>query len=229
MNIEILGDGAFQSALIHLAGGERFVSESGAMYRASSNIDIDVTTRSRSKGGLLAGVKRLLSKENFFLSTYTSTDGHQGEVGVAPTHQGEIRIIEMDGSASWMCAGGSYLASSVGIELDTQFQGMKGFVTGEAPFFLQATGSGQLLVNAFGRLVEMEVQDALTVDSGHLVAFEDTLQYTITKGGSSWIQSWLAGEGVVMNFTGRGRILTQSHNPKEFGKTLGPKLPTRKA
>lgn len=227
MTIEILGDGAFQSALVHLADGESFVSESGAMYRASSNVDIDVTTRSRSKGGLLAGVKRLLSGESFFLSTYRTDDGSVGEVGLAPTHQGEIRVIDLDSTASWMCAGGSYLGSSAGIELDTQFQGFKGFFTGEAPFFMKATGHGQLLTTAFGRIVEIDVKEPLTVDTGHLVAFEETLQYEITKGGGSWFQSWLAGEGVVMKFTGQGRILTQSHNPKEFGRQLGPKLPTR--
>ena len=67
------------------------------------------------------------------------------------------------------------------------------------------------------------------MDTGHLVAFESSLQYTISKAGGSWIQSWLAGEGLVMNFTGRGRIITQSHNPTEFGKSLGPLLPTRKS
>ena len=65
------------------------------------------------------------------------------------------------------------------------------------------------------------MENSLTVDTGHLVAFESTLQYTITKAGTSWLQSWLAGEGFVMNFTGRGRVLTQSHNPKEFGSALG--------
>ena len=48
------------SALVHLDPGETFVSESGAMFRASSNVDIDVTTKTRGKGGLLAGIKRLV-------------------------------------------------------------------------------------------------------------------------------------------------------------------------
>jgi len=47
MEVEILGKGAFESALVHLEPGETFVSESGAMYRASTNVDIDVTTHSR--------------------------------------------------------------------------------------------------------------------------------------------------------------------------------------
>jgi uncharacterized protein (TIGR00266 family) len=227
MNIEILSKGAFESALVHLERGEQFVSDAGAMYRASANVDVDVTTRSRGSGGLMAGVKRLLSADTFFLSTYQTTDGQPGEVGVAPTHQGEVFVIDVEPSTPWICAGGSYLGSSAGLKVDTQFQGMKGLFTGESMFFVEVSGSGQLLVSAFGRIVESAVEDALTVDTGHLVAFEKPLQYSMTKAGSSWMQSWLACEGIVMNFTGRGSILTQSHNPKEFGKRLGPLLPPR--
>ncbi len=229
MEIEILGQGAFESALIHLEPGEKFISESGAMYRASPNVDIDVTTQSRGSGGILSGVKRLLARENFFFSTYTTNDRQPGEVGLAPTHQGEVFQVDVDPTAHWICAGGSYLGSTSGLEVTTKFQGLKGFVSGESLVFVEVAGSGQLLVNAFGRLVETEVEDAITIDTGHLVAFESTLQYTITKAGTSWLQSWLAGEGFVMNFTGRGRILTQSHNPSSFGAVLGRLLPPRKS
>ncbi len=229
MEIEVLGKGAFESALVHIEPGERFVSESGAMYRASANIDIDVTTKSRGSGGLLSGVKRLLARESFFFSTYSLRGGQSGEVGLAPTHQGEIFVIDVDPSTVWVCTGGSYLGSSETLNLDTKFQGLKGFVSGESLSFLEVAGSGKLLVNAFGRIVETEVEDAVTVDTGHVVAFEKTLQYTITKAGDSWLQSWLAGEGFVMNFTGHGRILTQSHNPSNFGAMLGKQLPPRKS
>ena len=228
MNIEILSAGAFESALVQLEADERFVSEAGAMYRASANIEIDVTTRgSRRSGGLLGGVKRMLSGDSFFMSTYRAEGGRSGEVGLAPTQQGELCVVEVDGSTSWICAGGSYLGSAPGIDIDTQFQGFKGFLGGESLFFLEASGTGPLLVSAFGRVVENEVEGSVTVDSGHVVAYESTLQYRVTKAGKSWFQSWLAGEGLVMTFTGQGRLLTQSHNPGEFGKTLGPKLPSR--
>ena len=56
MNIEIDTEGAFGSALITLETGEKFVSEAGAMYRASDNINIDVESRRKKMkdyGGLL--------------------------------------------------------------------------------------------------------------------------------------------------------------------------------
>ncbi|MEE3373213.1 MAG: TIGR00266 family protein [Planctomycetota bacterium] len=227
MEIEILSEGAFESALVQLAAGERFVSEAGAMYRASTNIDIDVTTRSRGRGGILGGAKRLLAGESFFLSTYCAEDGKPGEIGLAPTHQGELFALDVAPSCSWLCAGGSYLASAPELELNTQFQGIKGFLGGENLFFVEVSGTGPLLVSAFGRVVENQVDGVLTVDTGHVVAFESTLDYQITKAGKSWVQSWLAGEGLVFQFSGRGRLLTQSHNPSEFGRALGPMLPER--
>ena len=93
---------------------------------------------------------------------------------------------------NWLCAGGSYLGSSAGLKVDTKFQGFKGFVTGESPVFLEVSGSGQLLVNAFGRLVEFDVEDALTVDTGHLVAFESTLA-VLDHQGRKLVDPILAG------------------------------------
>jgi len=227
MQINIQGGGAFSSALIELEPGERFLSESGAMYRTSANVDIDVTTRTRGGGGFLKGLKRMLAAEHFFLSTYTTTDGRPGEVGLSPTLQGEIKSVECDGSTKWLCAGGSYLGSTDGLSLDTQFQGFRGMLSGESLFFVEVEGRGTMLVAAFGRIVEIDCDDELVVDTGHLVAFEETLSYTIEKAGNSWVQSFLGGEGLVMKFRGTGRILVQSHNPREFGRTLGQLLPPR--
>jgi len=228
MDIQILERGAFGSALVKLAPGEQFTSESGAMYRASSNVDIDVTTSAGGGGGgILGGLKRLVAREHFFFSTYTCTGAVAGEVGLAPTLQGEVAVIPCDGTTKWICAGGSYLGSSTELQLNTQFQGLKGFFTGEAISFLEVAGQGQLLVNAFGRINRLDVQGELTVDTGHLVAFQDSLQYSPGKAASGWVGSFLAGEGIVLKFTGHGQIYVQSHNPNDFGGTLGPMLPPR--
>jgi uncharacterized protein (TIGR00266 family) len=227
MNIEILEKGAFSSALVKLSEAEQFVSESGAMFRCSSNIHIDVTTRGGGgSGGLLGGLKRILASENFFFSTYTC-QGECGEVGLAPTLQGEVRVIDCDGARKWICTGGSYLGSTLGLQVDTKFQGMKGLFSGESLSFVEISGQGQLLVNAFGRISELDVRGALTVDTGHVVAFEESLQYSPGKAASGWVQSFLAGEGIVLNFTGTGKVYVQSHNPKEFGGTFGALLPQR--
>ncbi|MGE4618577.1 MAG: TIGR00266 family protein [Planctomycetota bacterium] len=227
MRFEILEQGAFQSALIHFDPGDRIVSESGAMVRASGNVDIDVTTRAKKGAGLLSGVKRLFSGDSFFLSTYTSTDGSAGEVGIAPILPGEVRTIELNENSQWKTAGGSFLAAGGDVELDTEFQGLGGMFSGESLFFLNATGTGTVLVGAFGALRELEVDGQLTIDTGHLVAYESTLDYSVGKAAGSWTQSFLSGEGFVLKFKGRGRVIVQTHDASGFGKRLGPLLPPR--
>ena len=229
MDIKIADKGAFSWALVQLEPADVFVSEAGAMFRASSNVDISVTTRSKGKGGLMSGIRRMLAGESFFLSTYSTMDSGAGEVGLAPVHQGEVKLIECTTGTDWICAGGSYLGSSSSLQLDTQFQGLRGAFSGESLSFLSVSGDGPLLVSAFGGISEINVEGSLTVDTGHVVAFESSLNYSVSKAGGSFLQSFLSGEGLTLNFEGHGRIFVQSHNPDEFGRTLGPMLPPRRS
>tara|TARA_B100000029_G_scaffold385385_1_gene381061 strand:+ start:125 stop:826 length:702 start_codon:yes stop_codon:yes gene_type:complete len=231
MNVKIDTEGAFGSALVILEPGEKFVSEAGAMYRASANMDINVESRRKKDEGMWgafkSGIKAMFAGESFFLSSYTPNDGQSGEVGLAPTHQGEVRSVKV-GSDVWICSGGSYLGSSGGITLDTQYQGLtKGMFSKEGLVFVKASGEGDLLVNGFGRISSVDVSGGITIDNGHLIAFTEGLEYTISKAGSGWISSMMSGEGLVMNFRGQGKVLVQSHDPSRLGGVLGPLLPPR--
>ena len=226
-NYTVSEEGSYRSVMVELDRGEEFTSEAGVMFRASDNVEIDVTTRSRGGGGLMRGLRRMMSGESFFLSTYKTRDGGPGEVGLAPTLAGDVTVIECSGIGGWLCAGGSYLGSSSGLSIDTQFQGFRGMLSGESLFFLDIEGRGQLLVSAFGSVREVEVDGDLIVDTGHVVAFEDSLGYTVGKAGGSWLRSFLSSEGVVMRFSGQGKVYLQSHNPDQFGQTLGGLLPPR--
>lgn len=218
--------GAYSTLTVDLEPGEKFVSESGLFVSGSGNIDIDVTAKPKGSGGLLGGLKRLVSGDSFFMSTYTAEDG-PGEVLLAPVLPGEVKVVELDGSKKWMCAGASFMACGPDVTLDTKFQGLSGFLSGESLFFVEAGGHGPLVVGAFGQVRELVSDGDLVIDTGHLVAFEAGMEYRITKAGGSWISSWLAGEGFVMRFSGKGRVLVQSHNPTEFGREIGPLLPPR--
>ena len=231
MNVKIDTEGAFGSALVTLEAGEKFVSEAGAMYRASPNMEIAVESRKKKDegmwGALKSGIKAMFAGESFFLSTYTPNDGQVGEVGLAPTHQGEVRSVKV-GPEVWICSGGSYLGSSGRIVLDTQYQGLtKGMFSKEGLVFVQASGEGDLLVNGFGRISSIDVSGGITIDNGHLIAFTEGLEYTISKAGGGWISSMMSGEGLVMNFSGQGKVLVQSHDPSRLGGVLGPMLPPR--
>lgn len=76
---------------------------------------------------------------------------------------------------------------------------------------LRARGRGQMLVSSYGAIHDMELasDQRYTVDSGHLVAFTEGMDFRVRKVGG--LKSILfSGEGLVGDLTGPGRLLMQS-------------------
>jgi len=213
---------AFTWARVKLAAGEALKAESGAMVSMSATVDIET----KMQGGFLGALARkVLTSESFFQNTFTAARG-PGEVTLAPSMMGDVRVREMDGH-DFLLTSGAYLASSPTVEMQTKWGGMKSFFAREGLFLLRAHGAGTLLFCCYGALVEVEVPpDGYVVDTGHVVAFEPTLDYEVRKvGGMKSLL--LSGEGLVCRFSGHGRLWLQTRSMDAFVGELVPRLPTR--
>ena len=126
-----------------------------------------------------------------------------------------------------MMQSSAFLASGPDVDLDTNWGGASSFFGGEGMFMLKATGTGPIVFNSFGAILEIEVEDGYTVDTGHIVAFEDTLKFSVGKFGGGLLAWFLSGEGLVCKFTGSGKLWIQTRNPQGFGEAIGSKLPMR--
>ncbi|MCA9582490.1 MAG: TIGR00266 family protein [Myxococcales bacterium] len=226
MEVEILAQPAGSVARLRLRAGESVTSEVGAMISMSSGLTVETSARRRGKKGLLKGLKRMFAGENFFLNEFTAhRDG--AEVVVGPSLLGDIVHHRLNGG-TLIVQGSSWLASGPGVEIDASFQGLgKAFFSGEGVCWVKLSGTGDVLLNSFGAVYPVEVGGGYTVDTGHIVAFEETLGFRIGKAGDSLIGSILGGEGLVCKFQGQGTLYCQTHNPPGFGKLLGPMLKTR--
>ena len=209
-----------------MSPGEQIKSEPGAMV---STQGCEMSTG--SNGGFLKGLKKMaLGGESFFLNTFTAGPA-SGWVSLAPSGPGDIQAYDVSPGRELFIQGGSYLASTVGVETDTKFQGLtKGFFSGESAFFIRAftqQPSGRVYFNSFGAIKAIPVQpgQTITVDTGHVVAFESTVQYTINKVGGLKSLAF-GGEGLVMNFTGQGTVWIQTRNFSSLVDRLMPFLPT---
>ncbi len=229
MHFEIEYQPAHSLATAHLAPGESVRGEASAMVSMTNNIAVETTATHRSGGGFLGGLKRsFLGGESFFTNRFTAQSAG-AHVTFAPNLCGSMVAHELDGTAALYIQGSSYVASPDSVQLDTQFQGFKGFFSGESLFFLEARGHGPVLVNAFGAIEAIDLDGEIIVDTGHLVAFESGIDYRISKAAKGWISSFLSGEGLVLRMQGRGRLYVQTRNPSEFGKSVGSRLPAREA
>lgn len=225
MNIEILQQPDSSIAKVTLDSNEEIVAEAGSMIAMSDFINVSTTLRKGKGGGIMGGLKRLVAGESLFLSVFRSFQAN-GEIFLAPSLMGDIMLYEMQGKELVVQAA-SYLASVSTVDIDLGFQGLKSLFSGESIFWLSISGNGPVILSSFGGIYEIEVNGEYIVDTGHIVAFERSLDFKITKAGSSWLGAFLGGEGLVCHFTGRGKLYCQTHNPGAFGMRVGSQLPAR--
>lgn len=229
MQFEVLYKPAHALAIAHLNPNESVRAEAGAMVSMTNNVQVDTQGPSQGKGGVggfLKGLGRaMMGGESFFTNTFTAQGG-QGHVSLAPSLCGDMVVHELQGD-QLVIQGSSYVAAPDSVQIDTQFQGFKGFFSGESMFFLTATGHGPVLCNAFGGIEAIDLNGEMIVDTGHIVAFSSTISYAIHKANKGFISSMLSGEGLVLRMSGQGRLYVQSRNPNEYGKTVGAMLPPK--
>jgi uncharacterized protein (TIGR00266 family) len=225
MQVGIRQQPSFAVARLMLAPGEPCQVESGAMMATSYGVQV----QSQAQGGIMKGLGRaFLSGESFFISTFTAPQ-NGGWVDVAANLPGDIQVITLDGRTGWAVTRGCWLASSHGVQTETKWGGMKNLMGGEGGFLTHATGQGQLLVSCYGAVETITLQqgEMVTIDTGHVVAYADTVQYQIRKVAQGIIQSMKSGEGLVFDFVGAGQIMTQTRNPSALVGWIVSHVPSR--
>ena len=220
---EVLHQPSFSLAVLQLQAEQSIQAEAGAMVSMSANIEL----QSQMKGGLFGAIKRAAGGESAFISTFTARGG-PGEVTLAPGAPGDIAAIELAGQ-SFFVQSSSYLAGDAGLTVDTKWGGAKSFFGGEGLFVLLVQGQGLLLVSSYGAIHRKKLQagERYVVDTGHLVAWEGTTQYTLRKAASGFFRSMVSGEGIVAEFAGPGELLIQTRNLAALAGLLKPFFPTQ--
>jgi uncharacterized protein (TIGR00266 family) len=216
---------SFSAIVFHLKQGQSVTAEAGAMMFMHNTVDIDTHGR---KGGVLKGIgTAMFGGESFFVNTFTAARG-PGDLALVGPVMGDIKQLDLN-AGSMILQSGAYLASDPPVGLDTKWQGLKGFLTDRDFVMLHATGPGLLWVTSFGGIVERELRpgEVLSVDTGHIVAFPDTMQFNVRRVGG-WKSTILSGEGLVTDFYGPGKILMQTRHLPAFVEELLPYLPQQR-
>jgi len=221
MKISVEHRPAYALGIIDLEGGESVKAETGAMVSMTSNVQVE----SGIQGGILkSAMRKVLGGESFFVNTFTASGG-PGQVSFAPSLPGDVTDLELDGSL--YVQSGSYLAGSTTVEIDIKWGGARSFFASEGLFLLHLRGSGDVLLSSFGAIhrIALDGTQPMVIDTGHIVAFDSTLQWNVRKV-SGMFTSLISGEGLVSEFSGRGSVWLQSRSNQAFLDWLIPRLPT---
>ena len=217
MEFEIQGNPDYGEVDFRLGPGEKLLTEGGAMSRMSVGLGL----ATKILGGWMTGLgRKLFGGESLFIAVYGDERG--GELTLAPSMPGSLLHRRLEGE-SLNLTSGAFVACTPGIDLRTRFGGIRYLFSGEGAFFLACSGSGDLFFNCYGAVIEKEVDGTFVLDTGHLVAWEPSLEYQISGMGGIK-QTLFSGEGLVMRFKGRGKVWVQTRTLPATATWLSPFL-----
>lgn len=207
---------------VSLRKGEKIYCESDAMVMMEATLDL----QGKMTGGLgRALMRRLTSGESFFQQHIEAVRG-DGDCLLSPMLPGAMQMLEV-GPRRYTLNDGAFVAATAEVELKprTQSLGNALFAQSGGFFVLEAGGQGQLAVSGFGSIFVLDVEPGkdVIIDNAHVVAWDSSLRYeiSVTTGNSSGllgnlVNSVTSGEGIVLRFSGAGKVLICSRNRDAF-------------
>jgi uncharacterized protein (TIGR00266 family) len=203
---------------INVPAGKMVKVEAAAMAGMDTNMEM----KTKFKGGF----KRFLSGESLFINEFTAKNGN-AEIQIAPASPGDIDHVYLDNESIFL-QNSAFVASGSEIDVQSKWQGFtKGFFSGENLFLIKCTGKGDVWFNSYGGIIPIDVNGSYVVDTGHIVAFTEGLDYSISSVGG-YKSLFFSGEGLVCRFSGTGRVWIQTRKLQPFLFWLFPFRPSKK-
>jgi uncharacterized protein (TIGR00266 family) len=221
MRVSFHAQPAYSMAVCYLDYGESMRAESGAMATMSDSIDVSADS---GPGGVVKGlIRKQLGGESFFMGRYTA---HMQDawVAVAPKKPGDIIAIEVrHGAPGLVAEAGSLLAMGEGVNVDVRWAGVRNILLREGATMLHLDGEGTALLCTYGGFVKhhLEAGQGMIVDTGHLVAYEDTCSVKVGMLGGMTTAAF-SGEGLVAQIKGPGAVYVQTRAEAELKNWLFP-------
>jgi len=219
----ITGDN-LQFVHVEIDPGELVWGEAGAMVSYSGN----VLMQARARGGILAGLKRKVTGESFFVTEFIAKGG-PGVVAFAGRVPGKIAAIDLRGGRQWIFQKDAFLAAEGTVQFDIAFQQRLGAILfgGEGLLLQRYWGDGTVFIHSPGDLVEYSLApgQVLNISTGHVAGWEASVQYNIASV-AGLKTAFFAGEGLfITTLTGPGKVLLQSMTMSKLASALAPYLP----
>jgi uncharacterized protein (TIGR00266 family) len=212
---------------VSLKSGEKIYCESNAMVMMESNLEL----KGKMTGGFgSALMRRFANGESFFQQHIEATYG-AGDCLLSPTLPGAIEVLDV-GEIRYLMNDGAFVAAENGVTLQVRPQNIGTALFGQTGgfFICEAGGVGKLAVSGFGSSFVLDVEPGkdIVIDNAHVIAWDARLHYEIsvtTQSGGGFfgqmLNSVTSGEGMVLKFSGKGKVVICSRNRSNFTTWLG--------
>lgn len=211
---------------VALTKGDRIYCESDAMVMMEATLDL----KGSINGGIGAAImRRFANGESFFQQQIEAVRG-DGDCLLSPTLPGAMEIIDV-GTRQYLLNDGAFVAATSGTEMKVRMQNIGNalFAQSGGFFVMETSGTGQVVVSGFGSMFQLEVAPSkdVIIDNSHVVCWDNTLRYeiSVTTGNvgsglsgmlGNMVNSFKSGEGIVLRFSGAGKVFVCSRNRDAF-------------
>jgi uncharacterized protein (TIGR00266 family) len=224
LDYTIQGDN-LQVVRVRLSPGQELFAEAGKMLYKTPAVNWETRMSGNSLGEkLLGALKRKVMGESLFLTYFRANTA--GEVGFAGSYPGRIQPFDLRSGQSILVQRDSFLAAQTGVSLNIAFTKKLGvgFFGGEGFILEKLTGPGTVFIHGGGDFIEFDLKpgEMLQVDTGCIVAFDETVHYDIQFVGGIK-KAIFGGEGLFLaTLTGPGRAIVQSMTLEKMRRELAP-------
>lgn len=212
----------FPMVSVKMQPGEKITAQSNSFIYANKKVGID----GNMSGGFFKSLgRKVLSGESFFLQEITGQNVDT-EVELAAQTLGEIKELQLNASRKVYFMDGAYLAHLGDVNYSSKLQKTLGrsLFTNGGFYIIELEGTGTVIFNSFGSIITKEIShgENYIIDNAHILGWEEGVNYTLEKAGSSWWSSIKSGESLVGNFSGQGKIWIQTHNLQSTADAIYP-------
>jgi uncharacterized protein (TIGR00266 family) len=211
---------------VSLRSGEKIYCESNAMVMMEGNLEL----KGKMTGGLGSALMRRFANGESFFQQHIEAPYGAGDCLLSPTLPGAIEILEI-GKTRYLMNDGAFVAAESGVTLQVRTQSLGTALFGQTGgfFICEAGGAGKLAVSGFGSSFVLDVEPGkdIVIDNAHVIAWDSRLHHEISvttqsSGGffGQMINSVASGEGMVLKFSGKGKVVICSRNRSNFTSWL---------
>lgn len=225
LDYTIQGDN-LQVARVRLKPGQEVYAEAGKMVYKTANVQWKSQMTGATLGDkLLGALRRTVTGESLFL-TYFRAESAPAEVGFAGAYPGRIQVFELPAGRSILAQRDAFLFAQPSVQFNVALVKRlgAGFFGGEGFILEKFTGPGAVFIHAGGDFVEFDLKpgEILQVDTGCIVAFDETVDYDIQFVGGIKM-ALFGGEGLFLaTLTGPGHVVIQSMTLQKLRRELAP-------
>lgn len=231
IDYKIYGDD-IQLVEVELDPGEIVIAEAGAMVYMEDGIRYDVKMGDGSNpnqglfGKLLSAGSRLITGESIFITHFTNEVREKRKVAFAAPYPGTVIPMDLNSLNNQLIVQkDGFLCAALGTKISLEFNRRlgSGLVGGEGFILQRLQGNGKAFVHAGGTVVQKTLNhDTLRIDTGCIVAFEPSIDFSI-EGAGSLKSMVFGGEGIFLaTLRGSGNVWLQSMPIRKLIQAIAP-------